>query len=123
MRILEGYDKESAAVQATNVYAMKKLGEELGSNKYENQNTVEQREKHVAEKFVLLTKLSAAKMPVLQDDLAVCYLVPLFSLFRERYISRRLDCCSKSIQRRMTQSANGLQILVPILLTVRRCTL
>lgn len=48
---------------------MKKIGAELGSNKYENQSVIEGREKDIDAKFQTLNGLSADKMPVLQDDL------------------------------------------------------
>ena len=70
LRLLEAFNKESANAQATIVITLKNLGVELSSNKFENQSIVEQREKDIAAKFVVLNELSEAKMPVLQDDLA-----------------------------------------------------
>lgn len=69
LRLLEAYDKESANVQASIVVGLKKLGSELDSNTYEFQSVIIDREHDIDAKFKLLTELSAAKMPVLQDDL------------------------------------------------------
>ncbi|KAH3767243.1 alpha-actinin, sarcomeric [Pelomyxa schiedti] len=69
LKRLESYDKESENIQHTVFVAMKKLGEELETNIYEDRTTISAREHELEAKFVALGKLSEKKMPVLKDDL------------------------------------------------------
>jgi len=70
LRLLDAYDKESAAVQETTFAALLKLGTELQENKYEKSSEVEATEKNLQTKFSELGELSKKKRPVLEDDLA-----------------------------------------------------
>eukprot|EP01105_Mastigella_eilhardi_P024476 TRINITY_DN6390_c1_g1_i1.p1 TRINITY_DN6390_c1_g1~~TRINITY_DN6390_c1_g1_i1.p1 ORF type:complete len:974 (-),score=347.49 TRINITY_DN6390_c1_g1_i1:92-3013(-) len=67
---LDAYDIEAKDVKENTVVELKKLGSQLRDNKYEHQVDVDAREHHVDEFFQKLTSLSAAKRPVLDDDLA-----------------------------------------------------
>jgi hypothetical protein len=67
---LDAYDHEAAKVTSESVVANKKLGDELESEKYENIANVRSREADIAATVARLASLSAAKRPVLDDDLA-----------------------------------------------------
>jgi len=70
LRTLEAYDKESAAMRQTNIAQLCKIGAELASERYEGIEGVKTREAEVDAMFKKLDELSAAKHPVLDDDLA-----------------------------------------------------
>ncbi len=70
LRLLDAYDKESGALYESTVAQWKKLGEELTNQKYERTADLNARESEIDADFKHLQELSAAKRPVLQDDLA-----------------------------------------------------
>lgn len=70
LRLLEAYTLENKKLQSDSVALLKKLGEELATEKYEHHSAIEAREKEIAARFSLLEDLAAKKKPVLEDDLA-----------------------------------------------------
>jgi len=70
LQLLDAYDKESASVHSTTIAELKNLGAELAKEKYENISAVQSRENEVNTGSQKLASLSAAKRPVLEDDLA-----------------------------------------------------
>jgi hypothetical protein len=70
LTVISSYKTESKDVQAGDVVELKKIGAELIAEKYEKSAEVQEREKFIDDKFVVLGDLATKKTAVLEDDLA-----------------------------------------------------
>ena len=70
LTLLSSYNTEAKDVLSGDVSELKKIGVELVAEKYERSGEVQDREKFIDDKFVLLGELADKKGKVLEDDLA-----------------------------------------------------
>eukprot|EP01090_Pellita_catalonica_P019472 TRINITY_DN6651_c0_g1_i1.p1 TRINITY_DN6651_c0_g1~~TRINITY_DN6651_c0_g1_i1.p1 ORF type:complete len:984 (-),score=317.79 TRINITY_DN6651_c0_g1_i1:120-2789(-) len=70
LKLLDAYDKEASGVQSGTFAKLQSLGAEIVGERYEKSDDIQARETELQSTFADLKKLSAAKRPILDDDLA-----------------------------------------------------